>query len=133
MSARRAWIAAWLGGPVIGIANGTLRERAYKDRVGELAAHQLSTATAIGLFAGYFEALERRRPLPSTRAALQVGAVWLALTIAFEFGFGHCVARTSWRELLADYDLRRGRVWPLALVWITVGPAVIRARRERAR
>jgi hypothetical protein len=132
VSARRAWLIAWLGGPVIGIANGTLREVTYKDRVGELAAHQLSTGSAVGLFAGYFELLEDRWPLPSTRAALEVGVVWLALTVGFEFGFGHYVAHSSWRELLADYDVRKGRLWPLALAWITVGPAVVRARRERA-
>jgi len=44
---------------LIGIANGTLREVAYKDRVGELTAHQLSTGSAIALFAGYFEWLAR--------------------------------------------------------------------------
>jgi len=119
---------AWLGGPLIGIANGTVRERVYKDRVGELAAHQLSTVSIIALFAAYFEALSRRQPLPSTRDALEVGAGWLALTVAFEFGFGHYVARTSWDELLADYDLRRGRVWLLALSWIALGPAIVRRR-----
>ena len=123
---------AWLGGPLIGIANGTLRELAYKDRVGERTAHQLSTGSAIGLFAGYFELLARRRPLSSTREALEVGIAWLALTVAFEFGFGHYVAHTSWRELFADYDLRRGRLWPLVLAWIALGPAVVRSRRERA-
>ena len=131
MSARRTWLVAWLGGPLIGIANGTLREHGYKDRVGELTAHQLSTASALGLFTGYFELLARLRPLTSTREALQVGAVWLALTIAFEFGFGRGVAHTSWEELLADYDLRRGRLWPLVLVWIALGPAVLRAAHGR--
>ena len=131
MSPRRAWLLAWLGGPLIGIANGTLREVAYKDRVGELAAHQISTGTAVGLFAGYFELLAHRRPLSSTREALEVGIAWLALTIAFEFGFGHYVAHTSWCDLLADYDLHKGRLWPLVLAWIALGPAVVRARRER--
>ena len=123
MSARRIWLIAWLAGPLIGIANGTLREVAYKDRVGELTAHQLSTGSAIALFAGYFELLARRRPLRSTHEALQVGAAWLALTVAFEFGFGRGVAHTSWDELLADYDLRKGRLWPLVLAWIALGPA----------
>ena len=127
MSPRRAWLVAWLGGPLIGIANGSLRELAYKDRVGELTAHQLSTAGAIGLFAGYFELLAHRWPLRSTRQALEVGTAWLALTITFEFGFGHYVAHTSWRELLADYNLRKGRLWPLVLAWITFGPALVRA------
>jgi len=122
---------AWLGGPVIGIANGTLRELAYKDRVGELTAHQLSTGSAIGLFAAYFDVLARRHPLPSTRDALQVGAAWLALTIAFECGFGRGVAHASWEQLLADYDLRKGRLWPLVLAWIALGPAVVRAAHER--
>jgi hypothetical protein len=131
MTSRRAWLIAWLGGPLIGIANGSVRELAYKERVGELAAHQLSTASALGLFGAYFEVLARRHPLPSTRAALQVGAAWLALTIAFEFGFGRGVARTSWVELLADYDLRKGRLWPLVLAWIALGPAVVRAAHER--
>jgi len=132
MSSRRVWLLAWLGGPLIGIANGTLREVAYKDRVGELTAHQFSTGSAIALFAGYFELLARRRPLASTREALEVGVAWLALTVAFEFGFGRCVAHTPWRELLADYDLRKGRLWPLVLAWIVLGPAVVRARRGRA-
>ena len=129
MSPRRVWLLAWLGGPLIGIANGTLRELGYKDRVGERTAHQISTGSAIALFAGYFELLARLRPLTSTREALQVGAAWLALTIAFEFGFGRLVAHTSWDELLADYDLRKGRLWPLVLAWILLGPAVVRARR----
>ena len=131
MSARRAWLLAWLGGPLIGIANGTLRELGYQDRVGERTAHQLSSGSAFALFAGYFELLARLRPLTSTREALRVGAVWLALTIAFEFGFGRGVAHTSWDELLADYDVRKGRLWPLVLAWIALGPAVVRAAHER--
>ena len=93
---------------------------------------RLSTGSALGLFAGYFELLARRRPLPTTRAALEVGVAWLALTIAFEFGFGHYVAHSSWRDLLTDYDLRKGRLWPLVLAWIALGPAVVRARRGHA-
>ena len=133
MSSRRAWLLAWLGGPLIGIANGTLRELAYKDRVGERTAHQISTASAIVLFAGYFDLLARRRPLASTREALVVGVAWLALTVAFEFGFGRSVAHTSWDELLADYDLRKGRLWPLVLAWIALGPATVRALSVEAR
>ena len=130
MAARRAWLVAWLGGPLIGIANGTLRELGYKDRVGERTAHQISTVTALALFAAYFDQLDRRWPLATARDALRVGALWLVLTIAFEFGFGRGVAHSSWEELLADYDVRRGRLWPLVLLWIALGPAVLRARRR---
>ena len=126
------WIIAWLGGPVIGIANGVTRELVYKDAVGDLTAHQISTATAIGLFAGYFWLLERRYPLADDRAALRVGAAWLGLTIVFEFGFGRAVDGKTWSELLADYDLSRGRVWTLVLAWLLLGPAIVRRVRRRS-
>ena len=49
-------------------------------------------------------------PVPTARAAADVGAAWVVLTVAFEFGFGHYVAKQSWDTLLADYNLRRGTV-----------------------
>jgi hypothetical protein len=128
----RPWLIAWLGGPVIGIANGVTRELVYKDSVGDLAAHQISSATAIGLFGAYFWVLQRRYPLASDSAALRVGAFWLTLTVVFEFGFGRAVDGKTWAELLADYDLGKGRVWSLVLAWLALGPFVIRRASRRA-
>jgi hypothetical protein len=76
----RAWLVAWVGGSVLGIANGVIREVVYKDRVGELTANQISAATLIALLAFYFWLLERRWPLPTLRAALAIGAIWAVLT-----------------------------------------------------
>src|SRR3954453_953222 len=128
---RRRWIAAWAGGATIGVANGVLREATFGRLLGERAAHAASGATAVAAFAGYFSALQRRWPIPSTREALAIGAGWLGMTVAFEFGFGRTVAKQSWEELLADYDLTEGRTWPLVLAWIAAGPAVTRAVAER--
>ena len=130
--ATRAWVLAWLGGPVIGIVNGVTRELVYADRVGELTARQISTASGIGLFAGYFWLLHRRWPLADSRMALRVGGVWLAATVAFEFGFGHYVDGQDWSTLLRDYNLADGHLWPLMLVWVGVGPYVtLRLARRR--
>ena len=46
--------------------------------------------------------------------------------------FARLVAKQSWSELMADYDISKGRTWPLVLVWIGVGPAVMRRRATRA-
>ncbi len=129
----RAWLIAWLGGPVIGIANGVTRELVYADRVGDLTAHQLSTASAVALFAGYFWLLQKRHPLPDGLTAARVGITWLALTVLFEFGFGHYVAREPWSELVADYDLTKGRLWALVPLWMGVGPAAVSGVAERRR
>jgi hypothetical protein len=127
--AQRRWLLAWPGGALIGVANGVLREVTYGRQVPERTAHQLSGATAIAAFALYFSALDARWPLRDTREAVEVGMGWLALTVAFEFGFGRLVAKQSWDELLADYDVAEGRTWPFVLAWIAAGPAAVRALR----
>jgi hypothetical protein len=83
-----------------------------------MAAHQLSTAVAILLFGLYTWGISARWPLNNSGQALAVGGMWLAMTTAFEFGFGRYVAGHSWEKLLSDYNLLRGRVWSLLLVAI---------------
>jgi hypothetical protein len=117
---------AWLGGAAIGVANGVAREATYAKRTSEQAAHQISGATAIAAFAGYFWILQRRWPLNERDEALTVGLVWAALTVSFEFAFGRLVAWRRWSELLADYNVSRGRLWPLVLLWLGIGPEIIR-------
>lgn len=118
------YLLAWLGLPVIGIINGAIRQFLYRDALGDLTAHQLSTVTGILLFGLYIWLLSRRWPLTSAREAITVGLLWLALTIGFEFIFGHYVMGNSWERLLADYNLLAGRVWVLVLIWITIAPYV---------
>lgn len=120
----RKWLVAWLGGAAIGVGNGVLREASYARWMSSGAAHQVSTGVGIGAFAAYFRALQRRWPLGSAAEANRVGAAWLAATVVFEFGFGRAVAKLSWEELLADYNLARGRTWPLVLLAIAAGPRV---------
>jgi hypothetical protein len=121
---RRRWLAAWLGLAALGVANGIIREVAYADTVGDHAAHQLSTFTLIAMIAGYTWWLQRRWPLMSTADAVGIGALWVVMTVAFEFGFGHYIDGASWATLLADYDITRGNLWLLVLVTIGVAPAV---------
>lgn len=116
------YLVAWLVLALLATANGTLRQATYGQVLPELTAHQISTFTGIALTGLVVWILSQRWPLRSAHQAWIVGAAWLALTIAFEFGFGHFVAGHSWSRLLADYDLSRGRLWTLFLVWITSAP-----------
>ena len=124
------WIAAWPGGALLGVLNGTARQVLYAKRTSARTAHQLSTATMIALLAAYFVALDRRWPLQTRARALRVGSGWLALTAMFEFGFGHWVAKEEWSELLADYDLAHGRLWSLVLAWTVLGPLAVEELRS---
>jgi hypothetical protein len=120
------WTIAWLGGSVLGIVNGTIRELVYKDSVGDITAHYLSTVILMVLLGLYFWWLENRWPLPSLKTALRIGLSWAVMTASFDFGFGHYVDGKSWTELAMDYDITAGRVWIAILAWIIVGPAIAR-------
>ena len=122
----RRWIIAWVGAPVLAIANGAARELAYKDQVGESTAHQISVAPLIALLGLYFWLLQRRWPLTTTRDAMWIGGTWVLLSVLFESGFGHYVEGDSWTELLESYDLTAGNLWTLVLLWTATGPAIVR-------
>ena len=122
----RRWLLAWLGAPVLAIVNGAVREFAYKEHVGESAANRISVTPLLALLAVYFWFLQRRWPLGSTRDALSIGAIWVALSMLFEFGFGRYVEGDSWEDLFESYDVRVGNLWILILLWIAAGPATVR-------
>lgn len=132
MSTRRSsrafalkWALAWLPMVLIAIANGVTRDLGYGPSLGELRAHQVSTLTAMALFGLYiWFALRRLRPA-SMRDAWMGGALWLVMTVAFEFLFGHYVAGKPWPQLLENYNLAAGHWWPLILVWVCVAPPLV--------
>lgn len=113
---------AWFPMMVIAILNGTAREFIYKASLGELHAHQLSTLTGIILFGIYIWLIVRKWSPDSPRQAAQVGLLWLAMTLTFEFGFGHFIAGKPWTVLFQDYNLLAGRVWVFIPIWVTVAP-----------
>lgn len=116
------WALAWLPMVVIAIANGAARDLWYGPSFGELAAHQISTLTALALFAVYIWFALRRLKPGSMRSAVAGGLLWFVMTVAFECLFGHYVAGESWAQLAENYDLLAGHLWPLILVWVCVAP-----------
>jgi hypothetical protein len=115
----------WLGMPLVAILNAVIREKVYKNTVGELAAHQLSTVTLIILIGIYTWLVSLGWKLESVAQALIVGVIWLVLTISFEFGFGRLVMKHTWERLFNDYNVLKGRIWILVLVWTLLAPLVI--------
>ena len=116
------YAAAWLLMPIIGIINGVIRQYGYSNALGELRAHQVSTLTGIVFFGLYVWALTLLWKIRSSAEAIAIGSIWLILTVAFEFLFGHYVMKHPWSRLLHDYNIFEGRLWVLVPVWITIAP-----------
>ena len=118
------YTVSWIGMVIIAIMNGVIRDVLYGKRLGELTAHQISTFTLIVLSGLYLWLLGLAWKIPSPNQAITIGLIWLALTVAFEFLFGHYVAKHPWTRLFHDYNIFKGRIWVLVLIWITIAPYV---------
>jgi hypothetical protein len=122
-------ILAWTVLPFAAVANGVIRDTTYGKNMGETASHSLAVAplaAVVGFWAGL---VARWWPLQSRSSALRVGILWLALTLAFETGLGRARG-VSTHDQLAEYDVRRGKLWPVALVVIALAP-LFHYRRHR--
>jgi hypothetical protein len=126
-----AYALSWIGMVAIAILNGAIREKAYGPFMGELPAHQLSTFIIILLFGAYIWVLTGTYPIESPTQALIIGVMWLIMTVIFEFVFGHFVMGHLWSGLLQDYNLFKGRVWSLVLIWASVAPYLFYRIRSR--
>jgi hypothetical protein len=116
--------AAWLVLLAAMTANGFFRALVLQPAFGEHHARQVSSilgACLVVTFAGLFV---RRLPDPASAPLVRTGILWGLLTLAFEFGFGHYVSGLAWDALLADYDLRAGRLWPLVLLATVAAPSL---------
>lgn len=114
----------------IAVINGAARDFFYKKYVGELAGHQISTIILIILFGIYFTTIFKKYPLKSEISALQVGMLWLILTLLFEFGLGKLNGH-SWANLFEDYNLMKGRVWIFVPIWVSVAPYIFYKLKQK--
>ena len=126
----RAFVV-WIGILALASLNGALRDLVMTPRLGDPVARAISTVLLCGLVL-----LVTWVTLPwigprSRGDALAVGGLWVACTLAFEFLAGHYLFRKPWAELLADYDLRRGRIWIAVLVVTFAAPCWIARLRGR--
>jgi len=116
------YTVCWIGLVVVAIVNGVVREKVYRQLMGELTAHQLSTVIGLAFFSVYIWILTRNWRIESTGQAFAIGAIWLGLTFVFEFIFGHYVIGHPWSRLFHDYNLLKGRLWVLVLIWTAIAP-----------
>jgi hypothetical protein len=116
----------WFPMLVLAVANGALREAVLNKHFSPLAAHQISCVTGSLLLFMFIMGMSRWWPFTTAQQALLTGSAWLVMTVIFEFAFGRFGGHKPWRELLADYDVTSGRLWPLVLLTVFATPSLTR-------
>jgi len=72
-------------------------------------------------------------PARDTRTLLLIGSSWVMLTIGYEVVLGRFALDRSWAEIAADFNLFRGRLFPLGLVLLLFSPLLSAWLRGRMR
>lgn len=116
--------AVWLFIIFAESVHGTLRELLLRPYVGDLRARQLAVVTGMLLILAVAYAFIRWIRAGTTTTLLLIGLLWVALTIAFEFGLGLFVLGYSWDRMVEDYDLTRGGFLSLGMIVLLLSPLI---------
>jgi hypothetical protein len=117
-------IVIWLIFIVAESLNGTLRMLWLVPSLGDPWAHQISFVIGALLVLAIATLF-----VPWLRASritelLNVGLLWLLLTLGFEICLGRFILGYSWERIAADYNLLNGGLMPIGLVLLALAPLI---------
>jgi len=115
-------VLVWIG--IIGIetVHGILRTVLLVPVIGDFPARQVSVVTGSALIFGVAFLFIRWIRAGTNRRLLGVGLLWVVLTVLFEAGLGWLVLGLSWDRIIEDYDITRGGVLGLGLLFMAIAP-----------
>ncbi len=117
-------IAIWLLIVIAESISGTIRQIWLAPAIGERSSHQIGVliGSALILFIAWLTA--RWLDARTRKMQLQVGALWVVLMVAFEFGVGLAICN-SIERMLAEYDLSRGGLMGVGFLILLFAPAFV--------
>ncbi len=118
-------IGVWFILVVCAILNGLLRENILNPLLGPhiaLPVSGLTLALLIFIIAWLFIPFIS---VPKPAVYWLIGGIWLTITLAFEFLFGHYVAGKSWDDIFQVFDLSRGNLFLFVLLVTTLAPWLV--------
>lgn len=127
MSWKRA-VSVWLLIAVAESVHGTLRRLFLLPQIGEKLSHQIGVAIGSAIIFMIAWLCVRWIGSVSFRQQLQVGALWLVLTLIFEFSLGYLFGY-SLERILSDYNIAEGGLMLFGVLFMLFAPAL--AARSR--
>lgn len=112
----------WLVMAGIEVLHGILRARFLAPRFGDFRSRQIGVFSGSGLIFLTTWLAWDWLDVTSPAQAQILGIVWLILMLGFEMVVGHFIFRFTWRWLLADFNLFRGRLLSLGMAFLAFCP-----------
>ncbi|HQR32335.1 MAG TPA: hypothetical protein PLK30_06340 [Blastocatellia bacterium] len=113
--------------------HGTAREILLKPVVGDFRARQIAFFTGMVLILGIALLFVRWLRAERRHQLLQIGCIWMVLTLVFEFALGLLVLGYTWERMIEDYNLLKGGLMGLGLLWLLFAPLLAARLRGESR
>ncbi len=121
----------WLLIAVAESVHGTLRRLFLVSRIGELLSHQIGVAVGSAIIFTIAWLCIRWLGPGSLKQQLQVGALWVVLTLIFEFTLGYFFGY-SLERILSDYNIAKGGLMVFGVLLMLISPALA-AKAQKSR
>ncbi len=114
----------WLTFIIAESMNGVVRELWLVSLLGDMRAHQVSFVIGSMLVLAIAILLIHWLNVSRTSHLIQIGLLWLVLTLGFEVSLGHFILGYSWNQIAADYNLLQGGLMPFGLALLAFAPLI---------
>lgn len=116
--------ATWLLFIVVESLNGTIRELWLVPALGNVRAHQIAFVSGSILILTIATLLIRWLHPSRIVQLLQVGFLWLVLTLGFEISLERFILGYSWNRIAADYNPAQGGLMAFGLMLLLFAPLI---------
>lgn len=114
------WAVIILAESIHGIARTLLLE----PYLGDFKARQIAVFTGSAIILTIAILFVRWFRAKRASELIQVGLLWLCLTVAFEILLGRGVMKYPWERMVSDYNLFEGGLLPIGLLVLTLSPLI---------
>jgi hypothetical protein len=115
----------WIGIAVAETLHGILRVKLLNPRLGDRRARRVGvfTGSCIVLIISWLT-------IPwigttSINESLLVGVLWLILMLSFDIALARLVFHFSWRRIALDFDITKGNLLALGMMFLFFAPLVV--------
>jgi len=115
-------LAVWLALICAETAHGILRTLFLAPLVGDFHARQIAVFTGSAIIFTITALLVKWMRATRARELLGIGTLWLVLTVLFEVLVGVYAAGYSWERVSSDYNIARGGLLPVGLLFMALSP-----------
>jgi len=122
-------VLVWLLIAAAETVHGILRAAFLQPRFGDLAARQMALVSGAAIIVAIATLTSRWIGAVGVRLQMALGALWLALMVAFDIAVGRFAVGYSWQRIGADFYPVAGGYLGVAMLVLLVAPWLAAALR----